>query len=107
MEHLTIILLAELYQKGRQLSGPREPIQIELNSTGISIKKNAVTDIFFDGIQLRLYFSGVHTDNLNVPLIQGRQAAFYMIFENNENDQGLSFEALHQKLSGVWTLSSV
>lgn len=71
-------------------------ILIKGNSTCLLVNNQKVTDIFYNGIQLRLYVSGSHKDNAGKQITK---VPFYMIFEENCEALSMTFEELNIKLT--------
>lgn len=84
-------------------------ISLDGNIKGLFVDRNKVTDVFFNGIQLRLYTSGSHKkheENRRRSLSMNGDCDFYLIFSGNENDQNLTFEELHSKVEDFFILAS-
>ncbi|MFA6325451.1 MAG: hypothetical protein WCX46_04465 [Candidatus Paceibacterota bacterium] len=74
------------------------------NNEGLFINGRKVTDIFYNGIQMRLYVLGdftTHKKNNNAE----KGMEYHFLFEENENDLKLSFDELNSKLQEAFILS--
>ncbi len=97
-----INLNAELNQAGL-FARPKAKVRIRLNDEGVFINNKKVTDIFYNGCQMRFYISGSHSENEKLKITKD---SFYMVFDDNDNDSCLSFEDLHEKVCEAFILSS-
>jgi hypothetical protein len=82
------------FHPAKKFSRLPETVFLLMNQNGLFVDNRKVTDIYFNGIQLRLYISGKFKD-LNLAL---EEESFYMVSRKNENTADLSFEELHSKL---------
>jgi len=99
MKAFEITLTSEVILERRYLGDcppPRKIIVLSCNNCGIFADGQKVRDIFFNGLQLRLYVLGsYHQFEQEGRLIH---FGYYRIFEDNENNLGLSFEDLYNML---------
>jgi hypothetical protein len=107
MDDFTINLMAEPRTLSQYLMHAIH-IVLEANTNGLFVNKKKVTDVFFNGIQLRLYTRGSfaeHEKNKKGLIIFDKNCDYYLVYEENGNDSYLSFEELHLKVEDCFILA--
>lgn len=101
MQELLINLLAEPRTNYHYLLH-KTLVTVQGNQKGLFVNGNKVSDVFFNGIQLRLYVLG----DCDVKKESNLDKNFYMIFSDNSNDLKLSFDELNEKVTEIFILAS-
>ena len=100
MEPFVFNLLAEPRTRDNYLL-QKTRVTVKGNRNGLFVNENKVSDVFFNGIQLRLYVLG-DSDAQKKEMLDKN---FYLIFSENENELGFSFKELKEILEAVFILT--